>query len=84
MAIHAYPCLADPFAGIAEHPHPGRILLPTRMPGMLGRAKPTLRVRHEYGETPVRSGHPRNTLRGTTGIERIDFSGLAAVIHEAQ
>ncbi len=51
---------------------------------MLDRAKPALRVRHEYGETPVRRGHPCNALRGTAGIERIDLGGLAAVIHEAQ
>src|SRR6478736_2649542 len=50
----ACPPSSDPAPRVAEHAHPRRVLSPVaRMPRHLHAAEYALRMRHQYGKTPV-------------------------------
>ena len=74
-----------PLPRILEHPQPCAVFLTlARIPRVLHGAEHALRVRHHDRKTPVRRGESGDALRRTVGVERVDFGGLAGVVHVAQ
>src|SRR5207248_9029566 len=62
----------DPLTGVAEHPHPGRILAPlARMPRHLHAAKRALGMRHEDRESSIGGREPGDSVRRAARIVRI-------------
>src|SRR5258708_19739476 len=73
--------LSDPVARVAEHAHPRRVFArAVGRPGHLDVAEYALRVRHDDGEAPVRSGEAGDALRRAAGVVWIGFGDAAAVV----
>src|SRR4029079_3369346 len=79
------PLSSDPAARVAEHPHPRRVLAPVAgMPRHLHAAEYALRMRHQYGKTPVGRRESGDALRRPVRIVRVSLGRRTAVVDEAQ
>src|SRR6185295_152871 len=76
---------SDPAPSVAEHAHPRRVLAPVAgMPRHLHAAEYALRMRHQYGKTPVGRRESGDALRRPVRIVRVSLGRRTAVVDEAQ
>src|ERR1700731_742107 len=76
---------ADPYAGIAKHAHPWRVLLPlVGMPRHLHRPKHPVGVRRKNGKATVRGRETGDTTGGAIGIIWIKLGHFVSIVDEAK
>src|ERR1700676_3199851 len=75
----------DPYAGVAKHAHPWRVLLPlVGMPRHLHRPKHALGVRHQNREATVRRRQAGDTTRRAIGVVGIKLGHFVSIVDEAK